>query len=310
MGADQLYLQRAYSYVQYILYRTPSLVPLDVALLILRIFLQLAFSASRIKVLLWFLFFFNPHRLAAPTGLPYRHHSVHLLHELLLCSNILASHEPPIATTVPMGVFNQKSKFKAPVPTIRKEVVAVEPPKPKPKLKHAPSSSSGSSSLRVNSRHVKAASRSPRLSPSFRKSTSPHTAAASSDESRKRKLGNGNHRPSPASDRVEFGDDSDTDDNWEDALDARKRRKRAMMNGHRRVDLNRKLAHPRLLEPPSEEGGDGADLAIIHAADVANLSLKCVPVLGASEEETPVTLQYPGMRERERYVAGGSVLRW
>ncbi|KAK1826594.1 putative histone-lysine N-methyltransferase, H3 lysine-79 specific [Podospora conica] len=98
--------------------------------------------------------------------------------------------------------------------------------------------------------------------------------------------------PSPLFDD-ESGDD-DVDDDWE-ALDGRKRRK----GGHAgdRVDLNRKLCHPKL----GADAEDKRPVPIIHAVDVASVQHKCQPVLGLSEEEANVRLQYPGSRDSERY---------
>ena len=198
-----------------------------------------------------------------------------------------------------MGVFSQKSKFKAAAPTIRKEVVAVDTPKSKPKPKPRPLAPPSSSGLRVPS-SAAASAGSPRLSPASRKSASPYPT--SSDESRldrKRKRGGATHRPSPASDRVEFDKDSESeDDDWEAAVDARKRR--ARLSSRRRRDETRKLAHPALARASRESPGKVEELSLIHSADVASLALRCVPVLGATADEVAVELQYPGSLQRER----------
>ncbi|KAJ9136877.1 Histone-lysine N-methyltransferase, H3 lysine-79 specific [Pleurostoma richardsiae] len=196
-----------------------------------------------------------------------------------------------------MGIFSQKTKLKAPPPKIRIEKVLVPTPSPRPR----PSSTG----LRVSS----SASASPRVSPrpdhaKQPKSASPLTSSDDTRSSRKRKAGSAAPRRSPASDRVEFDQDSgaEDDDDWESRLDARKRRKAAQQSGDRRLDPNRKLAHPALRRA---EGGGGAvddkQLQFVHAADVASLKQKCVPTLGATEDEVAVELQYPGSRQRERY---------
>ncbi len=235
-----------------------------------------------------------------------------------------------------MGIFNQKPKFKVTAPTIRKVVVPVEIAKPKPQAKprdsnSAPATASRSKNLSV--RPAFSARSSKTLSVSPRSSTSPTGRASLSplptddrrngrNGDRKRKLVRAAvHRPSPASDRVEFGKDSDTeDDDWEATLNEREHRKRKRLNDDRHVDLNRHLVHPVLLAtvPRKKEevaasagagGGDGLEKAqgldakkldIIHARDVASLALKCVPVLNAAEDEVVAELQYPGSRHRER----------
>lgn len=244
-----------------------------------------------------------------------------------------------------MGIFSQKTKFKVAAPTIRKVVVPVEVAKPKPKFQFRDASSApptisrssanrgdgpggGSSSVRSS----KTLSASPRTStsPTSRASQSPYPASDSRLAShsrngdRKRKLvSRAAHRASPASDRIEFGKDSDTDDDdWEATLNEREHRKRKRLNGSQHVDLDRQLLHPALREtlPRSKDGeakegsdkdagDDGAKkvegrdlkkLRIIHAKDVASVALKCVPVLSATEDEVLVELQYPGTRHRER----------
>ncbi|CAK7210635.1 Nucleosomal histone H3-Lys79 methylase [Sporothrix curviconia] len=285
-----------------------------------------------------------------------------------------------------MGIFNQKPSFKVAAPTIRKVVVPVKAPKPKPKFQFRDSSSapptvsrssagakkgtsngSGSSGVSSSSaRKSKTLSESPRtsISPTNRNRTSQspyptsdnristsHSRNANGGD-RKRKLVNRSvHRASPASERIEFGNDSDTgDDDWEATLHEREHRKRKRINGDHRVDPHRQLVHPILLEtlPKSKEGDDDDDgkmkaetkaetkadakettdktareadggddkaarftraegsrdlrkLKIIHARDVASLAHKCVPVLGAKDDDVSVQLQYPGSRHKEFY---------
>ena len=258
-----------------------------------------------------------------------------------------------------MGILSQKPKFKVAAPTIRKVVVPVEAPKPKPKFQFRDANSApptvGRSSASLSARPGggdSSARSSKTLSASPRTSTSPtnrnrasqspypasdsrHTNSNRNGGDRKRKLVNrAAHRASPAvSDRIEFGNDSDTgDDDWEATLHEREHRKRKRLNANQRVDLDRQLVHPILLEtlPKRKEddeaktgtkdgldkdvgGDDGAKkvekveggrdlrkLRIIHAKDVASTALKCVPVLGATEDEISVELQYPGSRHRER----------
>lgn len=206
-----------------------------------------------------------------------------------------------------MGVFSQKSKIKAAPPTIRVEkvvVAATRKPRPKPLPSHR--GANGSS----NGLHASSAA-----GAGFRKSASPYTSSADERRGggdRKRKLATA-VRKSPASDRVEFGkdDSGDEEDDWEDAIDARKRRRRALLNGDRRVDLNRRLRHESL-PAPTEVGGEVEKAAgkaggreerihMLHAADVASLALRCVPSFGkGTEEEVAVELQYPGTAQRER----------
>ncbi|CAK7203921.1 Nucleosomal histone H3-Lys79 methylase [Sporothrix eucalyptigena] len=270
-----------------------------------------------------------------------------------------------------MGIFNQKPSFKIEKPKIRKVVVPVEAPKPKPKFQFRESSSApptvsrSSAGKSANGSHdrsnggsarsSKTLSESPRtsISPTNRNRTSqsPYPASDSRTTShsrngnggdRKRKLvSRAVHRASPASDRIEFGNDSDTgDDDWEATLHEREHLKRKRMNADRRVDPDRQLVHPILLEtlpkskeddePKDETKADAKDgvkddakekgnddgaikfaraegtrdlrkLKITHARDVASLVLKCVPALGAKADEVLVDLQYPGSRHRESY---------
>lgn len=147
------------------------------------------------------------------------------------------------------------------------------------------------------------------------------------------------HRASPAVSEPKFDSDDSEEEDWE-SLNERERRKRKRMNGSQHVDLDRQMVHPVLREtlpktkdgndddetkkPDTKDGGeskttdtngeDGAKkvekmelvgrdlrkLKIIHAKDIASLALKCVPVLGATEDEVSVDVQYPGSRHRER----------
>ncbi|CAK7265574.1 Nucleosomal histone H3-Lys79 methylase [Sporothrix epigloea] len=280
-----------------------------------------------------------------------------------------------------MGIFNQKPSFKVAAPTIRKVVVPVEAPQPKPKFlfresRSAPpvgsrSSASGTTKRAVNSnggssaRSSKTLSESPPTSVSpisrSRSSQSPYHVSDSRTSTSQKRLGNAGdrkrklvnrtvHRASPASDRIEFGNDSDTgDDDWEATLHEREHRKRKRINEDCRLDPNRQLVHPALLETlPNSQGSDNDDTAvvakresnakddttgntgekssdtvgengktvsfaryegtrdskklkIIHAREIASLALKCSPVLGATEDEVLVQLQYPGSRHRESY---------
>lgn len=118
--------------------------------------------------------------------------------------------------------------------------------------------------------------------------------------SRKRRATKASSR-SPISPHFSEDSDSDSngDENWEDNLDARKRRKR--VHDERPVDVNRKLRHPKIWK------GEDADQVeripgpgIIHAAKVASLEHKCKPALGLKNEEVAVRLQYPGVRYPER----------
>jgi H3 lysine-79-specific histone-lysine N-methyltransferase len=95
---------------------------------------------------------------------------------------------------------------------------------------------------------------------------------------------------------VEFDKDSDgDDDDWVNAIDARKRQRRGTSEG-RFVDFSRSLRQEGAF------GEDGERLLFVHAADVASLALNCVPVLGAAEEEVAVELQYPSLQPRERFL--------
>lgn len=217
-----------------------------------------------------------------------------------------------------MGIFNQKPKFKVIAPTIRKIVVPVETAKPKLEPRNSRRATPSSDNLSVwhttSSNGKKTVSLSPRASssPRTRNSLSPFPAGTDEkkrsgrDSGRKRKLVRRSaHRSSPANERIEFDKDSDTDDNdWEITLSARGQRKRARLDGSREADLDRRLTHPALLG--TLNGGDELNEAdagkpeIVHAAAVACLALKCVPVLGSSDDDVSVELQYPGSQHRER----------
>jgi H3 lysine-79-specific histone-lysine N-methyltransferase len=190
-----------------------------------------------------------------------------------------------------MGIFSKHSKIKAPAPVIRIERVPIDKPKPKPK----PSQASRTDSYNLLQNRGKSKS----------KSASPYTGSPSADESRrkKRKAPGGAGSRSPAGENVTFdSDDSDGADGGGDDVILGGRKRRRLTPG--RVDLNRKLRHPRIwtggaddIEKPEKE------LRIIHAADLANLKEKCKPGLGIPEEEVGIELRYPGARQRERYVA-------
>jgi H3 lysine-79-specific histone-lysine N-methyltransferase len=202
-----------------------------------------------------------------------------------------------------MSIFNQKSKFKVKteIRTVRQAVAPKpKPPPPSsssstPSSKPRPATSSGSSGfLAVPSSSSSSSSRAPA---SRHKSASPLPGERSA--SRKRALPSASR--SPASPSPLFDDESgddDVDDDWE-ALDARKRRKGAHAGD--RVDLNRQLCHPKLgAEGEGEQ--QQRPVPIIHAVDVASVRHKCQPVLGLTEEEANIRLQYPGTRDSERYV--------
>lgn len=196
-----------------------------------------------------------------------------------------------------MSIFNQKSKFKVKteIRTVR-QAVAPKPKPPPPSSSTTPSSSSSSKPRpAANSGYLAVPSSSSRAPASRHKSASPLPGERSA--SRKRALPTTSRR-SPASPSPLFDDDAgddEVDDDWE-ALDARKRRKGAHPGD--RVDLNRQLCHPKL----GAEGEQQRPVPIIHAVDVASVQHKCQPVLGLTEEEANIRLQYPGTRDSERYV--------
>lgn len=136
---------------------------------------------------------------------------------------------------------------------------------------------------------------------------SPYPSSSATDEAptnrRKRRAQSSR---SAASDAVKFSDDdSESEDGgaWEDSLGARhKRRKRD--GAGRAVDLSRKLRHPEIWTGGDEErDGDGLP-ALIHAANVASLNLKCQPTLGVAADDVALKLRYPGSRYPERYATG------
>lgn len=193
-----------------------------------------------------------------------------------------------------MSIFNQKSKFKVKteIRTVR-QAVAPKPKPPPPSSSSTPSSSSRPRPANSTSSGYLAVPSSSRAPASRHKSASPLPGERS--VSRKRALPTS--RRSPASPSPLFDDDAgddEVDDDWE-ALDARKRRKGAHPGD--RVDLNRQLCHPKL-----GAEGEQRPVPIIHAVDVASVQHKCQPVLGLSEEEANIRLQYPGTRDSERYV--------
>jgi [histone H3]-lysine79 N-trimethyltransferase len=184
-----------------------------------------------------------------------------------------------------------KNKTKIDPSRLRVEKVVVQASKPKPKPQPLKSGSSKPSRPSPISQSLRA------------KSASPYPS--SSDDrrlDRKRKAGPAPPRKSPASDRIAFDKDSesDNDEDWVSALDARKRLRRALDDG-RLVDENRSLRQVKSFAEPTNE------LRLINAADVASLKLaslkdKCKPVLGANEDEVEVQLQYPSKHKQERYL--------
>jgi hypothetical protein len=191
-----------------------------------------------------------------------------------------------------MGVLNQKSKFRPDALIIRKETVKTQSNKPKQTV------SASRDALRAYPESSKSHAASPRLATVRQSSASPSPLSRGNERrDRKRKLGVGAHRPSPASDRVEFADDSASDeDGWEAALGAPKRRRRDF-----RRDLHRVLPSSAITNTDSDAAKAAAQLRMVHAADVAFLSLQCRPALAADESDVAVELQYPGWSTRERY---------
>jgi len=231
-----------------------------------------------------------------------------------------------------MGVLGRPNKIKAPAPVIRIEKVPV-PSKPKSKTRPLPHQSGGSgpgaSSSSPAARNSgggggstsrgasSSASRTPSVvarrrgagSASPYPSSSTTTDEVSSTNRRKRRAPSSR---SAASETVKFSSDDDSGSEhggaWEDSLGARhKRRKRD--GAGRPVDLGRRLRHPALWageekgeeEEEEEDGGEGR--AMIHAADVASLELKCEPTLGVAAQDVALELRYPGSRHPERYAA-------
>lgn len=76
-------------------------------------------------------------------------------------------------------------------------------------------------------------------------------------------------------------------------LDTRKRQRRGTSEDQH-LDANRKLRSSRAFE------GRNDSLKFVHAANVASLDEKCVPVMGAQKEDVAIELQYPSMQPRER----------
>lgn len=207
-----------------------------------------------------------------------------------------------------MGILAQKSKFKIAKPTIRVEKVAVEVPQARAKPSRplggggADRASSGSPRPQQPQPPRVRASASPLPFASSSRASSSLTSSGAQQYQRKRKASSAGPaaapRRSPAnSDRVTWDQESDSEDDnaWEDTLDDRKRQRTT--DSERAEDPNRRLVSPALTDPPP----DGRDLRLIHAADVASLKLKCTPSLGAPASDVRVALQYPGLRQRERY---------
>ena len=191
-----------------------------------------------------------------------------------------------------MPLLGKSNKFKVDAPKIRVDKVAVErtptpKPKPKPKPRAALASSSRSSPV----------SR-PSPKPSVRHlSNSPYPSSDERGAARKRKADNGtasSSKRSPASERVTFdNDDSDGEDDGWLSLDTRKRQ-RTDTSEDRYSNANRTLRSSRAFA--SRDDG----LELVHAAQVASLDLKCVPVMGAQAEDVGIELQYPSLQKREK----------
>lgn len=188
-----------------------------------------------------------------------------------------------------MPLLGKGNKFKVDPPKIRIERVAVErptTPKPKPKPQGVTKNSSASRS-----------SSTPRASPKpiqRQKSNSPYPS--SSDEKRlerKRKVATPVQRRSPGTDRIAFDKDSDAEDDGWLSLDTRKRQRKSTEDGDL-TDPNRKLRHVEAFEEPE------ANLKFIHAADVASIESKCVPVMGGSKDDVAIEIQYPSPQPREK----------
>ncbi|MBE3048790.1 hypothetical protein IMZ48_41090 [Candidatus Bathyarchaeota archaeon] len=125
-------------------------------------------------------------------------------------------------------------------------------------------------------------------------SSSPQPPSRPADDRKRKTPARAPRRISPVT-RVDFGKESESenDDDWQESLESRKRRKRGRLEDGRYVDPNRKLKHPRALE-------EAVEGEVIHAAAVASVELKCEPVLGAKEDEVEVELRYPSMQKPER----------
>ncbi|KOS16772.1 Histone-lysine N-methyltransferase [Escovopsis weberi] len=212
----------------------------------------------------------------------------------------------------------KSNRFKVDPPKIRIEKVTVERPMSKPKPK--PSSSLSSRPLARPSSsaalprsatacqiHLKTS-----VPPARHKSSSPYPSSAdepSHDYQRKRKAAGGAPtaaaaaapprssvpiRRSPASDRIEFDNDSDAeDDGWMD-LDSHKRQRKTNSDGGL-SDPNRRLRHRKAFDRKIEK------LQFIHAVEVASLESRCVPVMGAQKEDVAIELQYPTLQRRENF---------
>ncbi|KAL8304631.1 hypothetical protein RB600_007840 [Gaeumannomyces tritici] len=200
-----------------------------------------------------------------------------------------------------MGILTQKSKLKVAPPTIRIEKVVVKPkPKPQPKAGSSagPRGTLGAATATHHPLRRNAASASPL--PSSSSYASDHSAQGQARKRKSSSVGPGTTpRRSPASDRVTFDNDSESDDDdWEESIDARKRQRTA--DSDRVPDPDRMLVSPGLTETQGD-GKERPEPRFIHAADLASLALKCSPSLGAPPAEVAVKLQYPGLRQRERY---------
>jgi len=190
-----------------------------------------------------------------------------------------------------MGILGKKSKLTE-APKIRIESVPVDR-KPKPK----PVASSSSSSLATRKRSAPSLSSRPG---SNRVSPSPSSASSIGAASRKRKtLSSRPARPSPSAERVDFGRESESEEEEVDTiaeLEKRRRAKRGRLSDGKFEDLDRCLTSREAFEAGTKTR------KLIHAKEVASLRHpKCEPLLGAKEDEVAVELQYPSLQPRERY---------
>ncbi|KAI2642710.1 histone methylation protein DOT1-domain-containing protein [Xylaria nigripes] len=177
-----------------------------------------------------------------------------------------------------MGLFGQKSKFKAAPPVMRVEKVVVSSqPRPSPKsTKIARALPTPHSSANLLSK--------PQASPP--KSASPYRS--SSDErrfDRKRKAITNTPRDSPV-----FGNDTESEEEDGDPF-----RKRMRQTYSRVIDVNRKLRRKKAFGDEIRKPG------IIHAADIASRATKCPPIPGAKDHEVTINVQYPSHCVREKY---------
>ncbi|KAG9253778.1 putative histone H3 methyltransferase [Emericellopsis atlantica] len=187
-----------------------------------------------------------------------------------------------------MPLFGKSNKFKANPPKIRVEKVTVNRPASKPPSTSAVKSAVPSSNRSLGSNSARA---SPRPASLRQESHSPYPSS-SDERKRKRAVKTPSARASPAVvERPAFDKDSDAeeDDGWL-TLETRKRQRKA-----REEDSSRKLKNER-----SFEDGYGK-LEYIHAVDVASLECKCVPVMGATEHDVAIELQYPCLGPREKF---------